>query len=87
MSSAETRRHRSQRGSAGRRTRRYGRGVSAAEALRAFDAARVNANNAVAYLERYAERADPDEVRALGALASAVRDLANGLSEIAKGRA
>jgi hypothetical protein len=60
--------------------------VSAAEALRAFDAARVNANNAVGYLERYAPRADPDEARALEALASAVRDLANGLSEIAKGR-
>jgi hypothetical protein len=60
--------------------------MSAAEAKRAFDAARVNANNAAGFLERYAERADPDEVRALEALAFAVRDLANGLGEIAKGR-
>jgi hypothetical protein len=60
--------------------------MSAAEAKRAFDAARVNANNAIGFLERYAERGDADEVRALEALASAVRDLANGLGEIARGR-
>jgi hypothetical protein len=60
--------------------------VSAAEAKRAFDAAQINANNAIGFLERYAPRADPDEAHALEALASAVRDLANGLAEIAKGR-
>ncbi len=61
-------------------------GMSAAEAKRAFDSALVNANNAIGYLERYERKADPDEARALQSLASAVRDLANGLGEIAKGR-
>jgi sugar phosphate isomerase/epimerase len=60
--------------------------VSAEEARRAFDAARVNANNAILHLQRYATKADPDEARALEALASAVRDLANGLGEVTRGR-
>jgi hypothetical protein len=60
--------------------------MSAAEARRAFDAARVNANTAILHLQRYAPRADADEVRALEALAAAIRELANGLGEVAKGR-
>ncbi len=86
MSRSDTERHATTPDSDPSRGRRYIARVSAAEALRAFDAARVNANNAIGYLERYAPRADPDEARALEALASAVRELANGLGEIAKGR-
>ncbi len=60
--------------------------VSATEAKNAFDNALRNANNAIGYFERAAVHADPDEALAWQSLAFAVRDLANGLGEIAKGR-